>query len=305
MAKNNRSSPRSGPRIPVYQLYGEREQWPTPDLVHCELIVERSRLHDWEIKIHQHHGLVQLLYLKGGTARVVLDEHEHAMQPGQLVLVPQMCVHGFRFDQGAHGHVVTLAHPLVDALVSGLGPIDSRLLTPQIFTLETDLDDYVDSAFVRLDVEYRGNVAHRDALMTALLQCIFVWISRQMSTVHVAPVRPEDQGRTYFRQFSQLVEQHYAQGWAVELYAKKIGITAAYLNILCRKATGQTALELIHQRIVLAAKRELVYTTMTISVVSDALGFTDPAYFTRFFKRHVGVSPKEFRNQAATIMELA
>lgn len=305
MAITNRVLRTAGQRIPVYQLYGEREQWPTPDLVHCELIVERSRLHDWEIKIHQHHSLFQLLYLKGGTARVVLDEKEHAMQSGQMVLVPQMCVHGFRFDPGAHGHVVTLAYPLVEGLVSGLGPIDSQLLTPQLLTLDTDADAYIDNAFARLDAEYRSNVPHRDTLMTALLQCIFVWVSRQMSTVRVAPLRPEDQGRTYFRQFSQLVEQHYAQGWAVELYAKKIGITAAYLNIVCRRATGQTALELIHQRIVLAAKRELVYTTMTISVVSDALGFSDPAYFTRFFKRHVGVSPKEFRNQAATMMELA
>lgn len=305
MAKIIRSARTAAQRIPVYQLYGEREQWPTPDLVHCELIIERSRLHDWEIKIHQHHGLLQLLYLKGGTARVVLDEHEHAMQPGHLVLVPQMCVHGFRFDPGAHGHVVTLAHPLVEGLVSGLGPIDSGLMTPQIFTLDADVDHYVDSALVRLDVEYRGNVPHRDALMTALLQCVFVWVGRQMSKSQAAPARPEERGRAYFRQFAQLVEQHYAQGWAVENYAKKIGITAAYLNTLCRQAAGQSALALIHQRIVLAAKRELVYTTMTISAVSDALGFTDPAYFTRFFKRLVGVSPKEFRNQAATMMELA
>jgi len=54
---------------------------------------------------------------------------------------------------------------------------------------------------------------------------------------------------------------------------------------------------------VLAAKRNLVYTSMTVSVVSHTLGFSDPAYFTRFFKREVGVSPKEFRRQAATLLE--
>src|SRR5690606_8800050 len=80
--------------VPVYQLYGEREQWPTPDMVHCELIADRSKLHDWQIKLHQHHGLVQMLYLKGGDARVGLDGRYQDMQAGQLVVVPQMCVHG-------------------------------------------------------------------------------------------------------------------------------------------------------------------------------------------------------------------
>lgn len=291
-------------RIPVYQLYGEKEQWPTPDLVHCELIVERSLRHDWEIKIHQHHGLFQLLYLKGGTARVVLDETEHSMSPGQIVLVPQMCVHGFRFDPDAQGHVVTLAQPLVDMLVSDLGAIDSRLLAPCMFTLEP-ADTPVAAAFGQLDHEYRGNALHRDKLMSTLLQCIFIWISRQMARRQTALLRQEDRGHNYFGQFAQLIEAHYTQGWSIEKYARQLAISPTYLNVLCREATGQSALALVNQRLILAAKRELVFTTMTISVVAESLGFNDPAYFTRFFKRHVGVSPKEFRSQAASMMELA
>ena len=289
-------------RIPVYQLYGEREHWPTPDLVHCELIAERSQLHDWEIKIHQHHALFQLLFLKSGTARVVLDEHEHIMQSGQLVLVPQMCIHGFRFDPDAQGHVITMAHPLVDTLLAGLDRVESFILLPQIFSLDAS-DSFIASALELLHTEYRGVAPHRDRLMTSLLQCVFVWVGRQMSAAQTALSRPEERGRAFFRQFAALIETHYAHGWSIERYARKIGITATYLNILCREATGQSALALIHQRLILAAKRELVYTTMTISVVAETLGFTDPAYFTRFFRRHVGVSPREFRSQAATLME--
>src|ERR1700716_1495044 len=50
--------------IPVYKLYGEHDQWLTPDMVHCESIAARSQLHNWQIKPHQHHGLFQILYLK-------------------------------------------------------------------------------------------------------------------------------------------------------------------------------------------------------------------------------------------------
>jgi len=53
----------------------------------------------------------------------------------------------------------------------------------------------------------------------------------------------------------------------------------------------------LHQRLLLEAKRELVYTSMTISQISDQLGFSEPAYFSRFFKRMTGRSLKEFRQQ--------
>ena len=49
--------------IPVFKLYGEDQGWPTPDLLHCESILQRSHLYEWHIRVHQHAELVQLLYL--------------------------------------------------------------------------------------------------------------------------------------------------------------------------------------------------------------------------------------------------
>jgi AraC family transcriptional activator of pobA len=85
-------------------------------------------------------------------------------------------------------------------------------------------------------------------------------------------------------------------------YAQNIGISTAHLNALCRQLTSRSALELIQERIALEARRNLVYTAMTISTVAEALGFADPAYFTRFFKRHTGMSPKAFRLQAVKLV---
>jgi AraC family transcriptional activator of pobA len=51
----------------------------------------------------------------------------------------------------------------------------------------------------------------------------------------------------------------------------------------------------------LEARRELIYTSMTIKEISELLGFTDPAYFTRFFKRQMGMSPKDFRLQSSQL----
>ncbi len=74
-------------------------------------------------------------------------------------------------------------------------------------------------------------------------------------------------------------------------------MTSAHLNTLCRRLAGRSALQLLHERLLLEAKRQLTYTNMTIGQVADTLGFSEPAYFTRFFKRHTGFSPKAFRQR--------
>ena len=66
---------------------------------------------------------------------------------------------------------------------------------------------------------------------------------------------------------------------------------------IAQTLAGKTALRLIHERLLLEARRELIYTTRPISTIADSLGFADPGYFTRFFKRLSGLSPKDFRRR--------
>ena len=83
--------------VPVFKLYGETA-WPTPDLLHCESIPARSRLHDWQIKTHRHADLVQFLYVQAGRAQVSIEGQARQLGPGTLQVVPVMSIHGFRFS---------------------------------------------------------------------------------------------------------------------------------------------------------------------------------------------------------------
>ncbi len=83
--------------IPTYKLYGEVNEWPTPELLHHESIAERSVIHNWKIRPHRHHDLLQILYIRRGQAHIYLDGGEEAAELPCLVLVPPMCVHGFTF----------------------------------------------------------------------------------------------------------------------------------------------------------------------------------------------------------------
>jgi AraC family transcriptional activator of pobA len=287
---------------PIYQLYGE-DQWPTPDMVHCESIEARSRLHDWQIRLHRHHGLMQWLYLQGGQARAALDGRFHDLPPGCLVAVPQMCAHGFQFAPDAQGYVVTLGYPLVKRLEQGLQGVVHLPGQPRVLRVGAADRGPLDAAFGWLHADYQAKREHRDGLIEAMLTGILVWLSRQLAVeAGAGAAQPVEPARRHFAAFSDMIEAHYLKPWSVARYAAHIGVTPAHLNVLCRAVVGLPALSLIHQRRMLEAKRMLVYTSMTVSNVADALGFNDPAYFTRFFRRLAGVSPREFRQMAHTLL---
>lgn len=285
-------------QVPIFKLYGEHEHWPTPDMVHCESIAARSILHNWQIRPHQHIGLFQILYLSAGCAKVRIDDQEQDMHGGQVLMVPQMCIHGFQFSKDAMGHVVTLAYRLIDQLIRQTGDSLVALATPSLFDLHNDENDGgIDAAFTALDHEYKGMEVHRTLLLEYLLGSILLRLARRLPAVTAQPRIEMSKAGEHFGRFSVMIEESYQYHYTVAHYAEMLGITPSHLNAVCRQIASHSALELIHARIVLEAKRSLIYTSMTISVIAYSIGFTDPAYFTRFFKRQVGLSPKDFRTK--------
>ena len=72
-------------------------------------------------------------------------------------------------------------------------------------------------------------------------------------------------------------------------------MSQTHLNRLCRAAFNESALGVINRRLVLEATRDLTFTFMSVKEIATSLGFADAGYFSRFFTRHAGVSPTQFR----------
>jgi len=99
------------------------------------------------------------------------------------------------------------------------------------------------------------------------------------------------------RRFRHLIESQYLKHWPVKRYARHLALSETSLNRLCRRLAGSTAFDMIQRRLALEARRRLVYAGNSVSGIAAELGFKDPAYFSRFFRRHSGVSPNEFRRR--------
>ena len=279
------------PAIPVFKLYGAGLDWPTPDLLHCESIADRSRLHDWEIRPHRHADLTQLLYVRRGWAEIEMEGVRTRIDEAAVQVVPPLCIHGFRFSEGVEGHVLTLANPLLAQLEAGLDGQHGALRSAGLHRAGEDRR-YLNTLFGAIDREYRTPAPARDLLLQSLVGVLAVWVGRQML---VRQTERPSRAQELLAAFTSMVEAEFSQQRSVEDYAARLDITPAYLNTLARRFTGHTAQGVLHRRLLLEAKRQLIYTAMTASQISDDLGFSEPAYFSRFFKRLTGQSPTEFR----------
>lgn len=98
-------------------------------------------------------------------------------------------------------------------------------------------------------------------------------------------------------EFMVLVHDNFRKHRFLEFYADAMGISAKHLSRTLKQITGLTAVEWIERHVVLEAKVLLKSTDHTIQQISDDLSFNSQSFFTQYFKKHVGITPKEYRNQ--------
>lgn len=285
-------------RAPLYELYGEIGRDSALDGLHIESIAERSRLHNWEISSHRHGGLLQLLLMHDGQARVEIDARLIELAAPALVWVPALAVHGFRFSPETAGHVVTLDLAWLRKLLGGLQGAWAELSHARALQLAASQPPFTEllAALQTLAAEYAGTARWRAQAIEGLLLAISAHVAR-LPRLEPQPgqVSAETRAAQHLSRLRSQIEQHYRSQPSLAALVAPIGITPAQMNRICRRHLNCSALELLHQRLLLEAKRELGYTTLQVQQISDALGFADPAYFTRFFRRLTGCSPRQWR----------
>lgn len=283
--------------IPSYRLYRENTGESGDFWIHCETVPERTRLHNWEISQHRHDSFCQLFVLTAGHGEMTEPEGHVALSAPCAIFIPAGAVHGFRYSRDIDGLVVT-------ALADRLRPVLAADRQIAAFAARTRVvglsGDDADAAMAidcvtRLHDELRGHAAGRMALLEPLMTMALVSLIRADSAKPHGDGMPADRDRRRIDELTALVAAHFREHRPVGFYAEALGVSAAHLNRLCRGSTGSSVLELTAFHIMEAARRDLVFTPTPVQAIAYALGFSDPAYFNRFFRRQAGMTPGAFR----------
>ena len=143
--------------------------------------------------------------------------------------------------------------------------------------------------------EYRENNMLREAKITNLINCIYIELTR----VYTADVTIEKLGSTSYaqilEQLERLINIHFYSQKLPKFYASQLNITTKHLNRVVQKTINKTTSQLISERILLEAKRLIVHSNDNLAGIANTLEFSDYAYFSKFFKSKIGMTPMEFR----------
>ncbi|PPV05326.1 PobR regulator [Xanthomonas bromi] len=282
--------------VPAFGLYGEQHA-DAAELLHWESIAARSRLHDWQIVPHRHEDLAQLVYVQRGPATLQLDGRTQRLRGASVAWLPPLCVHGFAFDPAVRGHVITMCMPLIRTALNAAPLLHQVLTTPAVVQVQ-HARRWLDVMFGGIAEDHaRRRIGHDIAAQAAAVQLV-IWMARTAleRAQDAAAISPQaDPALRHLRAYQGLIDQHYRTHWPISRYADQLGLTPGHLNAVCQRLAGASALQLLHRRIMLEARRTLRYTSQSVQQIAASLGFFDAAYFSRYFARHAGCSPTRFR----------
>lgn len=290
--------------IQKYALYGDAPNPAWLDMVHFERIHDRSSLHDFQIAPHLHEGLIQVLYLTHGGGEALIEGSIWPLHPQTLIVIPAGQVHGFRFAPDVDGPAVTGAQRPLESLAAVTAPDVAAAVRAHLVLHSAGSTSHGDALMPLFDAIERESRMHGSGQAAAgppLLFALFVLIQRIATALQAkdGPASvPTTRKATRVDRFRALVDAHFRERWSVERYAAEVGLTAGQLSRLCREMLGMSSLDVVNARVVHEAERELVYSTLAVKQVAAVLGFEDEAYFGRFFRKHTGVTPSEFRSTA-------
>lgn len=290
--------------IPRYRLYGEADETRELGFLHVETITARASLHDWTIRPHRHRDLHQVMAVSAGGGVMDLEGTRLPFAAPVLISTPPVVVHGFEFQPGTEGWVVTLsAEGLAAALTAFADPgLAGVADVPARVPLSGEAASETIAAFAAIEREYRFPQAGRRAAILARVALALVQLARGAASPRGAVGKDGAAAgggdAALFARYRDLVEERFRKQPRIGALASVLALSEGRLNAVCRRIGGCSAQEMLHGRVLLEAKRSLVYTSMTVAEVGYSLGFADPAYFSRFFARRTGVSPAAYRAAA-------
>ncbi len=283
---------RRGRALPAYTLYGEPQRQGLDDLLHCESIAQRSRLHDWEIRPHRHESMFQILVIRSGRVRARLDADECELAGPCAITVPALTAHGFGFSPDIDGVVFTVVEQHLHAVFGADAAWRQAVLRLRAWALQ---DGAVEAAAAELQVDFEGHDRWRAQAVDSALRRLLLALARSAPPDAPAAGAQPPRAVVHVQRLRALVDAQFREQPTLAALAADVGVTPTQLNRVCHQVLGHSALGVLHGRLLLEAQRDLAYTSMSIKQVAHGLGFGDAGYFTRFFQRLTGQTPSAWR----------
>lgn len=231
------------------------------------------------------HGFYEIIWFQKGSGTHYVDFNQYAIAPGTIIFISPGQIHSFDTKHDQEGYVLKICAELFDDFVSlscvTVQDKDSAALEMLVAAMQEEL-------------KKEDSLGHREALH-ALVKLFVIMVRRSYAGMNPSAPNPHKVSYKAFLNFRKLIEENYCRLHTVKDYASLLNVSSKTLTLYVNECSKCSPLELINNRIILEAKRLLRYSVLSVKEIAFRLGFEDPSYFAKFFKRLVKQSPADYR----------
>jgi AraC family transcriptional regulator, transcriptional activator of pobA len=259
---------------------------------------DRARIGATRVREPHRHDYHELIWVREGRGQHLIDGTPVPVRPGTVTLIGRGAVHVFEHAEDLTGAVLRFG----DELLLGDGRVAPGWLLAgrggRTVPVPPGEADTLAGALRAIGAEVERPPDPRTAdLERHLVSAVLLWVERWYDAVRTELREADDAGVQLLRRFAAQLEREFRAHHDAAHYADALAIPAAALSRALSEVTGRSTKELVTDRVMLEAARLLRFTDGTVGEIAHAVGYTDPLYFSRAFKRHAGVAPMAYRDR--------
>ena len=241
-----------------------------------------------------------LVVFTHGKARHFIDFEWHDVGENTVLHLSKGQINAFEFSPSIEGFIIPFTDDYLSYQLSILpkGKL-IRLFNSQVFSAKIDINASPEiTEYTRLFYKefYQEKLTkNKQSVCNSLFAIIFskLEVLKQDAFHHLDSSRH----LRAFLEFRSLLATHYTASRNADFYADRMHITYKHLNSICKELVDSTAKQLIDQFVILEAKRKLINSTVRSTQLAYMLGFEEATNFVKYFKKHTGLTPNNFKNK--------
>ncbi len=260
---------------------------------------EIGKLNHGQVKPHAHNHFLQIFLIQDGRTEFYHSTEKVTIHGPAFIVVPKNMEHGFMHLTPVSGWIINLADTVLEHMLQreadvifGMDEIHVVAVTaaePATTEVFGTMQKCVD--------EYNSQLPGRLLMLQYLTGQMLVQLYRISLGGRQAFFSSSNISKVYFRRFQQLIRAEDSYKKSVEEYAHDLFISTGHLSRICRSIAGQSPKDILIDYFMAKAQLALSDVDSNIADISYTLGFEDPAYFARLFKKKTGQTPQEFRKK--------
>ena len=283
-------------KLPVYGISAFEEKQPKGFFYSNNLRLHLES-HKFVNEPHKHSTYIAVLFTHGKGEHQI-DYTTYPVKPGSVFLLQPGQVHCWKLSKDVEGYVFFHTKEFYDSIFVSRQLHDFPFFfldsnEPVIYCSKQELDT-VSLIFAEINEEHQAQLPLVKSKLGSLVDLLYINLSRYyLNNQDIHPANSSAYLKV--QKLQRLIDEHFRTEKLPKHYADRMHMTTRHLGRLCQELLNKTTTELIAERLIIEAKRMLTHSDLTIAAVSEQLGFEDYSYFIRFFKKHVGQSPKQFQ----------